>query len=270
MASQCLRHSRAGARRRVPGVASPGVRPALPWIERRYMKTRQWMQIAAVASAIGLTGTAIANDTDRTPSTDTSAATMDNGAAIHANTPGDNGSLNNATTGGNESYGTSDLNGNASSSTTSDLNGNAATPNGDSTSGTTGQVERGATQGSTMTSPQSTTSSDANAPSGGALYGSGSSATSVSGQDRLGNTDSDNFDARMSDYAAQHNGRISRDEFMSEMGNRWDQLDTRHNGLTPYEVQEIFVFTPPVNAAPARSGSDVQSGDMSPGSTRAQ
>jgi hypothetical protein len=246
------------------------------------MKTRQWMQIAAVASAIGLTGTAIANDTDRTPSTDTSAATMDNGAAIHANTPGDNGSPNNATTGGNESYGTSDLNGNASSSTTSDLNGNgsssttsdlngnAATPNGDSTSGTTGQVERGATQGSTMTSPQSTTSSDANAPSGGALYGSGSSATSVSGQDRLGNTDSDNFDAWMSDYAAQHNGRISRDEFMSEMGNRWDQLDTRHNGLTPYEVQEIFVFTPPVNAAPARSGSDVQSGDMGPSNARGQ
>ncbi|HXR55200.1 MAG TPA: hypothetical protein VN858_00285 [Casimicrobiaceae bacterium] len=240
------------------------------------------MQIAAVASAIGLTGTAIANDTDRTPSTDTSAATMDNGAAIHANTPGDNGSPNNATTGGNESYGTSDLNGNASSSTTSDLNGNgsssttsdlngnAATPNGDSTSGTTGQVERGATQGSTMTSPQSTTSSDANAPSGGALYGSGSSATSVSGQDRLGNTDSDNFDARMSDYAAQHNGRISRDEFMSEMGNRWDQLDTRHNGLTPYEVQEIFVFTPPENAAPARSGSDVQSGDMGPSNARGQ
>jgi hypothetical protein len=153
------------------------------------------MQIAAVASALGLTGTAIANDADRTPATDTSAATMDNGVA---------------------------------------------------------------------------TSTDANAPSGGAPYGSGSSATSVSGQERLGNTNSDNFDARMSDYAAQHNGRISRDEFMSEMGNRWDQLDTQHNGLTPYELQEIFVFTPPANAAPPRSGSDVQSGDMSPGSTRAQ
>jgi len=45
------------------------------------MKTRQWMQIAAVASALGLTGTAIANDADRTPATDTSAATMDNGVA---------------------------------------------------------------------------------------------------------------------------------------------------------------------------------------------
>jgi hypothetical protein len=119
------------------------------------------------------------------------------------------------------------------------------------------------------TSSSSTTSTDANAPTGGALYGSGSSGTSVSGQDRLGNTNSDHFDARMSDYAAQHDGRISRDEFMSEMGNRWDQLDTQHNGLTPYEVQEIFVFTP-ANAAPARSGSDEQSGDMGPSSTRAQ
>lgn len=190
------------------------------------------MQIAAVASALGLAGTAIANDVDRTSGTDTSAATMDNSAAARtgANTPSDNGSMNNATTGGNESYGSSDLNGNSSSSTTS---------------------------------------TDANAPTGGALYGSGSSGTSVSGQDRLGNTNSDHFDARMSDYAAQHDGRISRDEFMSEMGNRWDQLDTQHNGLTPYEVQEIFVFTP-ANAAPARSGSDEQSGDMGPSSTRAQ
>lgn len=248
------------------------------------------MQIAAVASALGLAGTAIANDADRTPAADTSAATVDNGAATttDANAPSDNGSMNNATTGGNESYGTSDLNGDASSATTSDLNGSASTDlNGNASSSTTsglngngtapndnsnstGQVERGATQGSTMTSPQSTTSTDANAPSGGALYGSGSSATSVSGQDRLGTTNSDNFDARMSDYAAQHNGRISRDEFMSEMGNRWDQLDAQHNGLTPYEVQEIFVFTPPADAAPPRSGSDVQSGDMGPGSTRAQ
>jgi len=53
------------------------------------MKTRQWMQIAAVASALGLTGTAIANDADRTPATDTSAATMDNGVATttDANAP---------------------------------------------------------------------------------------------------------------------------------------------------------------------------------------
>lgn len=68
------------------------------------------MQIAAVASALGLAGTAIANDVDRTSGTDTSAATMDNSAAATtgANTPSDNGSMNNATTGGNESYGSSD------------------------------------------------------------------------------------------------------------------------------------------------------------------
>lgn len=41
------------------------------------MRPRQWMQIAAVASAMGLAGAAIANDMDRTPGADSSsAATM--------------------------------------------------------------------------------------------------------------------------------------------------------------------------------------------------
>jgi hypothetical protein len=276
------------------------------------------MQIAAVASAIGLTGTAVANGADRTPGMDTSAATFDNGSAatINANTPGDNGT-GRATMGGNESYGTSDqtgnpaadlstnpdvnggaginansdhgssnttrdLSGNASSSTTSDLNadvpssrsdlnGSASTSNGSGTSDTTGQVDRGATQGSTMESPRPNTSTDANAPSGGALHGSGSSATSLSGQGRLAHTNSDNFNTWMSDYASQHNGRISRDEFLAQMGNRWDQLDAQHSGyLTPSEVDEILILTPPENAAPPRTGSDVQSGDMGPGSARSQ
>jgi len=44
------------------------------------MRARQWMQIAAVASAIGLGGTAIANDLDRTSSdvgNDNAAAQLD-------------------------------------------------------------------------------------------------------------------------------------------------------------------------------------------------
>ena len=46
------------------------------------MKPRQWMQIAAVASAMGLTGAAIANDMDRSPGTDnsSSATILDNDA----------------------------------------------------------------------------------------------------------------------------------------------------------------------------------------------
>lgn len=252
------------------------------------MKSRHWMQIAAVASAIGLTGGAVANDMNRTQATsDTSAATAYGGdrdrsmnsemappandnavtsdqtanpaADLNTNADVNGGAGLNARSAGNPS-------GTASSPSTSDVSGNASTLNDNSTSDVNGQVTQGSTQGSTMTSPKPNTSTDANAPSGSA--GSGSNATSIGGQDRLGNTNSENFNTWMSDYASQHNGRISRDEFLAQMGDRWDQLDAQHNGLTPYEVQEIFVFTPPESAAPPRTGSDAQAGDMGPGNAR--
>jgi hypothetical protein len=286
------------------------------------MKPRQWMQIAALASAMGLTGTAIAQGADRTPgmSNGTSAATLDDNAAAQIN--GANGTSssdnNSSMSGTNDNNASSDLSGNASSSTSSDVNGgagaalnhggdlgnsadvNASPPssdvngtpgaalnhggdlnnspevngspslsNGTSTGDVNGQVDRGATQGSTMTSPQSGASSDANAPAGGARYGSGSSATTIGGQDRLGNTNSDNFNTWMSDYASQHNGHITRQEFLSQMGNRWDRLDAEHQGyLTPVQVQEILIITPAESSAPARTGSDVQPGDMGPSNSR--
>lgn len=191
------------------------------------MRARQWMQIAAVASAIGLTGTAIANDTDSnaaaqldtTPSA--SSATIDENAAAQLDT----------------------------------------TPS--ATTGTTGTY--GSTQGSTMTSPRS---DDLRAGTSGAVTGAGSAATSIGGDDRLATTNSENFDQWMSDYAAQHNGRITRQQFLDEMGNRWDVVDAQRQGyLTPGEAREIFIFE---NASPAQTGSDVRSGDMGPGNARGQ
>ena len=264
------------------------------------MKPRQWMQIAAVASAMGLTGGAIANDMDRTPGTDNSpaATAIDNdatsaqganpaadlnssadvngGAGLRDNTSGNassstdvNGMAAPINRGGDLS-GSADVNGNAST-----LNDNdTATQNDNSTSDLSGQVNRGTTQGSTMTSPRSNASTDANAPTGGARYGSGSSATSIGGSDRLGSTNSDNFNTWMSDYASQHNGRITREEFLAQMGNRWDQLDAQHQGyLTPDQVEEMLVITPQDNALSSdsvspRTGSDVQPGDMGPGNAR--
>jgi hypothetical protein len=260
------------------------------------MKPRQWMQIAAVASAMGLTGGAIANDMDRTPGTDNSraataidsetsaqganpaadlnsSADVNGGAGLRNNVSG-NASSSTDTSGtappgmnrGGDLNGSADVNGNAST-----LNDNdTATQNDDSTSDLSGQVNRGTTQGSTMTSPRSNASTDANAPAGGARYGSGSSATSIGGSDRLGNTNSDNFNTWMSDYASQHNGRITREEFLAQMGNRWDQLDAQHQGyLTPDQVEEILVITPDTaSAAPPRTGSDAQPGDMGPGNAR--
>jgi hypothetical protein len=257
------------------------------------MKPRQWMQIAAVASAMGLAGTAIANDMDRTPGTnDTDASTLRGStpmSAPSAASSADNGIGSAVTPGSTDNNGASDLRGNASSSTSSDVNAAPdlnrggdldrsadvnANPPGASGGVTTapdsnGQADRGTTQGSTMTSPKSNVSTDANAPTGGARYGSGSEATSISGSDRLGSTNSDNFNTWASDYASQHNGRITRQDFLTEMGNRWDEADARHQGyLSPDEVQQLLIVTPDENSAPARTGSEVQPGDMGPGNVR--
>lgn len=259
------------------------------------MKPRQWMQVAAVTSAMGLAGTAIANDMDRTPGTnDTAASTLDNSAPMHA--PGAARSADDAvgsavTPGSSDNNGASNPSGNASSSTSSDINAAPAlnrggdldrsadvnaNPPGASGGVTTapdlnGQADRGTTQGSTMTSPKSNVSSDAYAPTGGARYGSGSEATSISGSDRLGSASSDNFNTWASDYASQHNGHITRQEFLTEMGNRWDQADTQHQGyLSPDEVQQLLIVTPDENSAPARTGSEAQPGDMGPSNVRGE
>jgi hypothetical protein len=227
------------------------------------MRARQWMQIAAVASAASLTGAAIANDMDRASTSRPDTATTISGNPAQL----DNDATNPATsvlpdnTVTAPEVGTTQSNDNGAT-----MNDNAGTSN---LNGDTSTIDNGApstTQGSTMVSPKSDTAA---APSGGARYGSGSSATSIGGTDRLGSTNSENFDQWASDYAAQHNGRITRQEFLDQMGNRWDVLDNRHRGyLTPQEMQEFFIATPGDTAAPPRTGSDAQAGDMGPGSAR--
>jgi hypothetical protein len=60
-----------------------------------------------------------------------------------------------------------------------------------------------------------------------------------------GASGSESFGAWANDYAARHDGHITRQEFLDEMGNRFDRMDGQHQGyLTPYEVEEIFIFTP--------------------------
>jgi hypothetical protein len=227
------------------------------------MRARQWMQIAAVASAASLTGAAIANDMDRASTSRPDTATTISGNPAQL----DNDATNPATsvlpdnTVTAPEVGTPQSNDNGAT-----MNDNAGTSN---LNGDASTIDNGApstTQGSTMVSPKSDTAA---APSGGARYGSGSSATSIGGTDRLGSTNSENFDQWASDYAAQHNGRITRQEFLDQMGNRWDVLDNQHRGyLTPQEMQELLIATPGDTAAPPRTGSDAQAGDMGPGSAR--
>ena len=108
------------------------------------MRTQQWMKIAALASAIGITGTAFATDTSQMKATD---------------------------------------------ATTSPL----------------GQTPETA---------------------------------AVGGNDQ---TERQNFDNWMNTYATAHNGRITREEFMDQMGRRWDTLDAQRSGaMTPDQARRIY------------------------------
>jgi hypothetical protein len=72
-----------------------------------------------------------------------------------------------------------------------------------------------------------------------------------------------NLDAWMNDYAATHKGQITRDEFMDQMGRRWDMYDTQRQGyLTPEQAHRIYAPGLP------STGSDVTPGYMGPGSVR--
>lgn len=71
----------------------------------------------------------------------------------------------------------------------------------------------------------------------------------------------------MNDYAATHNGRITREEFMNEMERRWDMRDAQRRGyMTPDEASQIY-GTDEGQGQP-RTGSDVTPGYMGPGSVR--
>jgi hypothetical protein len=211
------------------------------------------MHVAAVASAIGLGGTALADDLH-----DNAAAQLDakSAAVTDANAAAQLDTKPAAATGNNAAE-------QRDTKPAIATDGNAAAqldtkPASATATGTTATY--GTTQGSTMTSPQG---ARARNPAGASGPGAAAtSSTSTGGHDRLATTNSDNFDQWMSDYAAQHGGRITREQFLDEMGNRWDVIDAQRNGsLTPGEVREIFIFE---NAAPS-GGSDVQPGAANAG-----
>lgn len=153
------------------------------------MKPRQWMRIAAVASAVGLAGTAMANDMD-TSSAQNALGDESAASTLPASPP---------------------VNGNAAA----DLNHSpSAVANGTATNDNeAADLDRSAA-----------TAGSADAPSG-------RNATTAQGD------------------------RVTRQEFLDEMGRRFDALDTQHQGsLTPYEIDEILVVTAPENASTSPSG----------------
>ena len=42
------------------------------------------------------------------------------------------------------------------------------------------------------------------------------------------------------DYSSKHNGRVSRDAYMTEVGRRWDEQDKTREGLTLPEVEKVY------------------------------
>jgi hypothetical protein len=75
------------------------------------------------------------------------------------------------------------------------------------------------------------------------------------------------FDTWMNDYSTSHNGRITRQEFMDQMGERWDTLDAQHRGyMTPNEARGVYSTEQATR--PARTGADVTPGYMGPGSSK--
>lgn len=77
------------------------------------------------------------------------------------------------------------------------------------------------------------------------------------------------MDTWMNDYAATHNGRITREEFMNEMARRWDMHDAQRRGyMTPDEARQIY-GTDEGQGQP-RTGSDATPRYMGPNSARGQ
>jgi hypothetical protein len=75
------------------------------------------------------------------------------------------------------------------------------------------------------------------------------------------------FDQWLSDSSTHHNGRISRQAYMDEMGRRWDAMDKNRQGLTPREVSSLTGRVDSNAQAPV-TGSGVQPGNMGPGNAK--
>ena len=122
---------------------------------------------------------------------------------------------------------------------------------------------------------QSGTTNATGSMSNGSTMHSGTSATtgtmsrSATGMAAGGQSFDKTGDSWASDYAAKNNGRITRKAYMDEMSRRWDAMDRNQQGLTPAEVSRMYGNVDSA-AAPARTGSGVQGGNMGPGNQKAQ
>src|SRR6187549_1076086 len=48
------------------------------------------------------------------------------------------------------------------------------------------------------------------------------------------------FSGWLSDFQSKNNGRITRQQYMDEVGRRWDQTDTNKQGLTSDQINRTY------------------------------
>lgn len=82
-------------------------------------------------------------------------------------------------------------------------------------------------------------------------------------------SDLEGQDAWADRHAEQNNGRISREDYMHEMSRRWDAMDPNHRGLTPAEVGHLYGSVDSA-ADPVHTGSGMRTGNMRPGTPKAE
>jgi len=104
-------------------------------------------------------------------------------------------------------------------------------------------------------------------------------------------TNSTTFDNWATDTARQHNGRITRDVYLDEMGRRWDAdpnhtgtreaylrdlrtrwdtMDRGNRGLTPAEVSGMTGKVDSSTSGVPKTGSGAQPGNMGPSNSKGQ
>jgi len=93
--------------------------------------------------------------------------------------------------------------------------------------GSTGGVQGGTSAGSTSQPATGT---------GGAPRASVTGSAAAGSTNAAGTQDDRTFSA----WLKQHAGRISRSDYMAEMGRRWDAADASKQGLTSSEIQRIY------------------------------
>ena len=57
---------------------------------------------------------------------------------------------------------------------------------------------------------------------------------------RVAPAQSQGFNNWMNDYSTAHQGRISRQAYMDEMGRRWDAADAQRRGLSVEEINRAY------------------------------